>query len=97
MKITFKELFGWNISNVSMPVKKHELVEGKLEYVGYDVCAEYRNVNTGRTRQETVHFAYDDERMYTLYNGPEDAAKQYYASLLRKMQRQQARTVARQK
>lgn len=97
MSFTFKDLFGWKVSNVSAPVVKHELIHGKYEYVGYDVCVEYRNKNTGKIRKENVRFAYDDERMYTLYNGPADAAQQYYASLLRKMNRQNAQIATRQK
>jgi len=97
MNIDIKEFFGWNVSNVIGPVKRHELVGNKLEYVGYDVFVQYRNVKTGRTRQENVRFAYEDERMYTLYNGPHDAATQYCDAQKRRMQRQQARIAARQK
>ncbi len=97
MNINIKELFGWQVSNVIGPVKKHEFVGDKLEYTGYEVMVKYRNKNTGRERSETLRFMLDDERMYTLYNGPQDAATQYCAAQKRLMQRAQARMAARQK
>ncbi len=97
MAFSFKNLFGWTISDVKAPRMKNRLIRGEIEYVGYEVCVEYRNKNTGKVRQEKVVFDKDDERMYTLYNGPHDAAIRYYETQKRQLQRGQACIAARQK
>lgn len=89
MKIDWKHLFNWNIDVVGGPAAVYGR-DGRV--AGYKVIVKYKHHGS-----DTLFFDVNTEHFYTMYNGPEDAAKQTYKSYVAQMNRQKARAAVRQK
>lgn len=79
MKLDWKHLFNWDVVAVKAPEKVID--NGKL--TGYQVVVTYKYHGTDKE-----FYSIDDERLYTTYRSPEDAAREAFRGHLAKMGKQ---------
>ena len=90
MKISWKNIFNWNIKDVSDVITVKD-ARGRTE--GYKVIISYQHHG-----DETLYFDMYQENLYTQYKGPQDAAQcacDYYKK--KKIQQQMRLATVRQK
>ena len=86
MKIDWKHIFNWDVSAIQSPqaVKK----DGRV--IGYKVVVTYKY--HGRDEE---FYSVDDEHLYRVWTGPQDAAQEAYRGHLRNMHSQIKRQTRR--
>lgn len=87
MKLDWKNLFNWEITGVKAP----EFVK-RDGVAGYVVVVDY--LYHGRDEE---FFSTEEERLYKVWAGPEEAAHEAYQGYLKKMQKQALRKAQRAK
>ena len=84
MNIKWNKILDWSISSVSdvLPVKNNV---GSI--TGYKVVVQYAH----HGRRE-LYFGNNQTNLYSLYNGPKDAAEKMRAEYIKSMKRRQGRS-----
>ena len=86
MKLDWKHLFDWTIDSVGGPAQSFK---SNGQTAGYTLMVRYKYHGTDK-----YYFDAEDERLYTTFRSPEEAAKLCYADAVRRMNRQKARMAA---
>lgn len=90
MKLNWRKIFDWTIRDVRGPERFYSGPANSFR--GYAVVVSY--VHHG---DQVFLFRYDDETMYTEYQGPLDAATTAFNDFSALMRRQQAKKQNKQK